>query len=114
MANQLDLPHHYRQHLETLLRKHLPTVEVWAYGSRVNGQSHDGSDLDLVLRSPDLQQIPADSLTSFSEALRASTIPLLVEVHDWARLPESCHPEIEREQLVLVAAMTERIWDTIW
>ena len=104
MAKQLDLPHHYRQQLELLLRKHLPTVEVWAYGSRVNGQSHDGSDLDLVLRSPELQQIPADSLASFSEALRESTIPFLVEAHDWARLPESFHPEIEREHLVLVAA----------
>ena len=104
MAKQLDLPHHYRQHLETLLRRHLPTVEVWAYGSRVNGQSHDSSDLDLVLRSPDLQPIPANSLASFSEALRASTIPFLVEAHDWARLPESFHPEIEREHLVLVAA----------
>ena len=104
MAKQLDLPHHYRQHLELLLRKHLPTVEVWAYGSRVNGQSHDSSDLDLVLRSPDLQPIPAYSLVSFSEALRESTIPFLVEAHDWARLPESFHPEIEREHLVLVAA----------
>ncbi len=104
MAKQLDLPHHYRQQLETLLRRHLPTVEVWAYGSRVNGQGHDGSDLDLVLRSPELQQIPTDSLASFSEALRESAIPFLVEVHDWARLPESFHPEIEREHLVLVAA----------
>ncbi|MDE0099205.1 MAG: restriction endonuclease subunit S, partial [Truepera sp.] len=104
MANQLDLPHRYRQHLETLLRKHLPTVEVWAYGSRVKGQSHDGSDLDLVLRSPDLQPIPADSLASFSEALQESPIPFLIAAHDWARLPESCHPEIEREHVVLVAA----------
>ena len=104
MAKQLDLPHRYRRHLETLLREHLPTVEVWAYGSRVNGQSHDGSDLDLVLRSPGLQPIPAESLASFSEALRESAIPFLVAAHDWARLPESFHPEIEREHVVLVAA----------
>ena len=116
MTKQLDLPHRYRQHLETLLRRHLPRVEVWAYGSRVNGQSHDGSDLDLVLRSPDLQQIPADSLTSFSEALRESTIPFLVEVHDWARLPESFHPEIEREHVVLVEGEDQSVidnWQTV-
>lgn len=103
MANQLDLPPHYRQQLETLLQKHLPTVEVWAYGSRVKGRSHDGSDLDLVLRSPELQPIPTASLASFSEALQESPIPFLVAAHDWARLPESCHPEIEREHLVLIA-----------
>ncbi len=104
MTERLHLLPRHRQQLEILLRKHLPTVEVWAYGSRVNGQSHDGSDLDLVLRSPDLRRIPADSLASFSEALQESTIPFLVEAHDWARLPKSFHPEIEREYVVLVAA----------
>ena len=29
-----------------LLREHLPDVEVWACGSRITGESHDGSDLD--------------------------------------------------------------------
>ena len=104
MTERLHLLPRHRQQLETLLRKHLPTVEVWAYGSRVNGQSHDGSDLDLVLRSLDLQPIPADSLASFSEALQESNIPFLVEAHDWARLPKSFYPEIEREYVVLVAA----------
>ena len=35
--------------LEMLLSEHLPGVEFWACGSRVDGRSHDGSDLDLVL-----------------------------------------------------------------
>lgn len=26
-------------------------IEVWAYGSRVNGTAHDASDLDLVVRT---------------------------------------------------------------
>ena len=44
--------------LEGILREHVPGVEVWAYGSRVSGHSHGGSDLDLVLRGPDLEEIP--------------------------------------------------------
>ena len=40
--------------LEEILREHVPGVEVWAYGSRVSGHSHGGSDLDLVLRGPEL------------------------------------------------------------
>ncbi len=24
-------------------------MEIWAYGSRVNGDAHNGSDLDLVI-----------------------------------------------------------------
>ena len=87
--------------IESLLRKHLPDVDVWAYGSRVNGQSHDGSDLDLVLRGPGLKRIPIGALGDFEEALRESTIPFLVEAHDWAWLPEEFHREIERAHIVL-------------
>ena len=58
MTDRLHLSPRHRAEIETLLRKHLPDVEVWAYGSRVTGRSHDGSDLNLVLRGPLLQRIP--------------------------------------------------------
>lgn len=102
MPDRLHLPARHRQVLEALLREHLPGVEVWAYGSRINGRGHDGSDLDLVLREAELKEIPADRLCDFEEAVRESTIPFLVEARDWARLPERFHQEIEREHVVLV------------
>ena len=101
-AHRLHLLPRHREMLLALLREHLPGIEVWAYGSRVNGQSHDGSDLDLVLRSPDLQEIPIGRVGDFWEALRESNIPFLVEARDWARLPEGFHREIERGYVVLV------------
>ena len=104
MAEELHLSPRHREKIEALLHEHLPDVEVWAYGSRVNGRSHDGSDLDLVLRGPKLAEIDASRLAEFTEALQDSTIPFLVEARDWARLPESFHREIEREHVVLVAS----------
>ena len=101
-ADRLHLLPRHREMLVALLREHLPSIEAWAYGSRANGQSHDGSDLDLVLRSPDLQKIPIGQVADFREALRESSIPFLVEARDWARLPKRFHPEIEREYMVLV------------
>jgi len=101
MTDRLHLTDRHRSMLEALLREHLPDVEVWAYGSRVKGRAHDGSDLDLVLRASDLKQIPADRLANLEEALRDSNIPLLVEVHDWANLPEHFHREIEQNYVVL-------------
>ena len=106
-ADRLHLLPRHREKLASLLRQHLLGVEVWAYGSRVNGQSHDSSDLDLVLRGPDLQEIPTGRLADFREALRESTIPFLVEARDWARLPERFQREIEREY-VMVAGKEER------
>ena len=102
MTKRLDLPRRYRDQIETLLREHVPGVEVWAYGSRVTGKSHKGSDLDLVLRGPDLKRIPSGQLMDLIEALEESNIPIIVQAHDWARLPESFHREIEREYVVLV------------
>ena len=102
MAERLHLLPRHRRALEALLREHLPGVEVWAYGSRVNGRSHDGSDLDLVLRGSDLKEVPTDQLEDFEEAVRESNIPFLVEARDWTRLPERFHREIERKYVVLV------------
>ena len=102
MTEGLHLSPRHREKIKALLRKHLPDVEAWAYGSRVNGRSHDGSDLDLVLRGPKLAEIDTSRLAEFTEALRESTVPFLVEARDWARLPESFHREIEREHVVLV------------
>jgi len=101
-ADRLHLSPRHRTQIVALLREHLPDVEVWAYGSRITGASHDGSDLDLVLRTPDLQKIPIGRLSDLWEALRESTIPFLIEVRDWARLPEGFHGEIERDYVVLV------------
>ena len=102
MPEGLHLSPRHREAIEALLRTHLPDVEVWAYGSRVNGRSHDGSDLDLVLRGPKLVEIDASRLAELTEALRESTVPFLVEARDWARLPDSFHREIKREHVILV------------
>lgn len=106
MTRQLDLKPRHRALLESLLRQHLPEVEVWAYGSRVKGESHGGSDLDLALRGPGLAPIPLKALCDFQDAWQESTIPFLIEARDWARLPESFHREIEREYVVLVSPVS--------
>ena len=100
MTDRLDLPRRYRERLEALLREHVPDAEAWAYGSRVNGRNHEGSDLDLVLRSPTLQPL-GKGYADLLEAIEESNIPILVQAHDWARLPESFHREIERNYVVV-------------
>ena len=89
--------------LRELLRQHLPSAEVWAYGSRVNGDGHEASDLDLVVRQPaDLKQ-GAEGFWEVKEALVESNLPIRVDVVDWAHIPESFHREIERAYVVVQA-----------
>ena len=100
MTERLDLPQRYRSILEALLREHVPDADVWAYGSRITGESHEGSDLDLVVRGPGLEPL-GDGFFSLLEAIEESNIPILVQAHDWARLPESFHGEIRRDYVVV-------------
>ena len=106
MTDRLSLQSRYRRMVEAILREHVPEAEVWAYGSRIQGRSHDGSDLDLVIRSPSLAPFGAE-LLDLIEAFKESNIPFLVQVHDWARLPESFHGEIELDYVVVQTGSTE-------
>ncbi len=76
-------------------------IEVWAYGSRVNGRAHSGSDLDLVIRSENLKSIAPDLFMELFEKIDDSTIPILVEFRDWAKLPESFQKNILKQYEVL-------------
>ena len=76
-------------------------VEVWAYGSRVSGKAHEGSDLDLVMRGRNLEKLPIDVLAEVKEKIQQSNIPIVVDLFDWARLPESFHHNIEAQYEVL-------------
>ena len=107
MTDRLALPRRYRNQLEALLSKHVPGVEVWAYGSRVNGRGHEGSDLDLVLRGPALEPLDG-GFYDLLEAIEKSNIPILVQAHDWAMLPESFHIEIERDHVVVQEGAEKR------
>jgi len=82
-------------------------IEVWAYGSRVDGSAHEGSDLDLVIRSKSGEKIPIDIFVELKDTIRESNIPILVDLFDWARLPESFHRNIELTHEVLFSSDDE-------
>lgn len=85
----------YKQMLLDIFSAVSVPIEVWAYGSRVKGTAHEGSDLDLVILTPDRKKLPADTLMELKEKIRESNIPILVELFDWARLPQSFHKNID-------------------
>jgi predicted nucleotidyltransferase len=89
------------QQLQALLAQYVPHADVWAYGSRVNGTAHEGSDLDLVLRNSHDIHAEVDGWLPLKEVLQNSTLPILVEVHDWSRLPDSFHKNILKNYAVV-------------
>ena len=100
-AKTISLPIKYKKQIIRLFERHAPDVEVWAYGSRVSGDCHSASDLDLVLRNESLNKIPVEKLSEIKTAFTESNIPFLVDLRDWARLPDSFKKEIKSAYVVL-------------
>jgi len=103
----LDLLPEWLATVRHILAEHIPEAEVLAYGSRVQGTAHEGSDLDLVGRDPVAPGQPQQSLAGLREALSSSNLPILVEVLDWAQIPETFRQEILRGGAVLVQGLNE-------
>ncbi len=80
-------------------------IEVWAYGSRIDGTAHSGSDLDLIVRSEGLNKLPIEVYVYLCEKIRNSNIPILVELRDWAMLPDSFHKNILQQYEVLYSSL---------
>lgn len=76
-------------------------IEVWAFGSRVSGTAHDGSDLDIVIRTPGLKPLNLEVYAEITSKIKNSNIPILVELKEWTMLPESFHKNIEAKYEVL-------------
>ncbi|HHQ4663747.1 TPA: nucleotidyltransferase family protein [Aeromonas veronii] len=102
--SQLQLKPTQLAELQALLACHVPSTEVWAYGSRVVGTHHEGSDLDVVLRNPIALQQPVEGWEELKEALQQSGLPILVDVHQWAYLPTEFYDEICRAYVLLQTA----------
>lgn len=99
--SRLQMKARHLDMLRALLAQRAPQAEVWAFGSRVSGDAHEGSDLDIVLRDPAEPQAEIRNRMDVVEAVRESDLPMLVEVHDWALLPAEFHRNIEREYVVI-------------
>lgn len=98
---ELDLSPRHLAALRQLLAQHAPQAQVWAYGSRVTGGAHEGSDLDIVLRNPTHLSQASAVWCDLQEALRESDLPMLIDLHDWARLPPEFQRNIERAYVEL-------------
>jgi uncharacterized protein len=91
----------YRQMLLQIFTLEDTNFEIWAYGSRVNGKAHEGSDLDLVIRGSNNDSVPTEMYITLCEKIKDSNIPILVELRNWASLPQSFHKNIEENYEVL-------------
>lgn len=94
----IDISPKHLEEVRKILRQQLPHARVWAFGSRVTAKASEGSDLDLVVHSPDDEALP---LGRAREAFRDSNLPFTVELLDWATIPEHFRHEILKNYVVI-------------
>ena len=97
MSNLFIKPQ-YLKMLTDIFDEYCPRAEIWAYGSRINGQAHDGSDLDLVVKTFNANNIKAFQL---KEIISNSNIPFLVDIQEFDNLLKSFQEEILKNYIVI-------------
>lgn len=85
--------------VSTLLRRHVPRCEVWAFGSRAAGRAKPYSDLDLVVVGDG--EVPFSIMAALTDDLEHSDLPFKVDVLDWALLTPAFREVIEASRVRL-------------
>ncbi len=85
--------------VQRILRQHVPSAEVWAFGSRAKWLARDTSDLDLCIRAP--VALSFEQMGTLREAFEESDLPYKVDVVDWTTTSESFRKIIERDRVVV-------------
>jgi predicted nucleotidyltransferase len=97
--DEIALDQRDRETLVALVSRHLPRTTVWAFGSRVKGNSHPWSDLDLVAFAGAEQRAQVSLL---KEALEESNLPFRVDLLEWEGLPDNFKETIKAGYAVLL------------
>lgn len=84
--------------LKRIFKKFYPESLVWAFGSRIDGSAHAGSDLDLVI--VDYGE-PNHDFFDLKETIKEINIPFLIDVFELNKLPDSFQREIKKNYVVL-------------
>ena len=92
----INLKQEYLNELYKIFQEYCPNAEIWAYGSRLNGDSHSGSDLDLTVKSFNEDK---KYLSDLKELLNESDIPFLIDISEYEKLPTSFQNEINRNYI---------------
>ena len=93
--DSLFLDAKYLDMLRNIFIDFCPKAEIFAYGSRVNGKSHSGSDLDLVAKN-----FPREKkLFELKKILSESNIPFLIDINIYENLPKTFQEEIDNNSI---------------
>ena len=94
--DKLNVKPHFLKELISIIRLYCPKAQILAYGSRLGKDCHDGSDLDLVVKTFGNEKC---SLSELKSILNDSSIPFLIDISCYDDLPDSFKKEIDKKNI---------------
>jgi len=91
---KIDICPHQWAIVQTILQKHVPDREVWAFGSRAKWTAKEYSDLDLAILGD--QPLGLAVSAALTDDFTESDLRWRVDVVDWATTSESFRQIIEQ------------------
>jgi predicted nucleotidyltransferase len=96
--SKLFIKPQYFQMLIDILDNYCPNAQIWAYGSRVGGDAHNGSDLDLVVKDFGDENLDIATLKGM---FTDSNIPFFIDISEFDKLPEYFQQEILKNYIII-------------
>ncbi len=91
----IDLEKRYLDDIKLILRTFAPDCEVRAFGSRISGEAHKFSDLDLVIKGK--EELELMTLAKLKDAFAESNLPIRVDVLDWNSISDKMREKIDKQ-----------------
>ncbi|MDE2967367.1 MAG: restriction endonuclease subunit S [Chloroflexota bacterium] len=104
----IDLAPAHLEEIQRILAEHVPDHEVRAFGSRATWTAKDYSDLDLAVVGT--ASVGASLLSRLRESFEESTLPIRVDVVDWASLSDGFRKAVDDDCVVLQEAESPAGW----
>lgn len=98
----LDLTPEQLELTRAILRRRVPGVPVWAFGSRVTGKARQYSDLDLAIGGD--RPLPYTVLAELENDFSESDLGFRVDVVDWAAVSNEFKTVVGKRMELLLAA----------
>jgi len=95
----IDIEENYLTEIQQILSEKVPDCEVWAFGSRVEGNAKKYSDLDLVLIGR--ENLDRRQVESLKDAFAASDLPMIVDIIDWNAISDEFKVVIEKKYEII-------------
>ncbi len=96
ISKKITVEPRYLKILNSIFSKHISNKLIWAFGSRVKGNSTKRSDLDcVVFDATDVE------ISNAKEAFDESNIPFILQLLIWEKIPDDFKKNIKQRYFIL-------------